>query len=250
MSHKRLWLSGAGIAFGVSLLAHVPAQLVVTERAGKLQLFGVNGSVWRGEIEQIFYSGKALPVRNLNWKVKPAALLAGTLKAEFHEEQAPQNRGQVVVDLWSQEFELQAVQWRLPGNALDPWFRSGVSRQGRFTLDLQALRLPANGLIPNRLQGRLDWQDAALQMDSETWPVGSPTTQFSGEGYAVKGVITNSQPLLPGDSSFQCTPESCRVELSLQPAPEAPTSLSNVLLFLGLEQSGNRFSGQITLPLD
>lgn len=249
MMHKGLWFTSAGIVFGLSLLAHVPAQVVVPERAGELQLLGVSGSVWRGEVEQMRYSGKALPIQNLNWKVRPTALLGGKLAAEFHEEQAPLNRGEVEVELLSQQYELQEVQWQLPGASLDPWFRAGVDFKGEFALDLQTLRLPANGLIPRQVQGRLDWQNAALEMDAELWPIGSPLAQFSGEGDAVKGIVTNTQPLLPGDISFQCTPESCQVDLSVLPAPEAPPSLSNVLLLLGLQQEGNRFTGQMTLQM-
>lgn len=248
--HKGIWFTAAGLVFGFSLLANAPAQLVVPDTAGKLQLLGIGGSVWRGEVEQILYDGKALPIRNLRWKVRPLSLLVGTLDAEFHEQQATGNRGQVEVDLLSRQYELQTVQWQLPGASLDPWFRTGVDFKGEFALDLQTLRLPANGLIPRRVQGRLDWQTAVLQMGSETWPVGSPSMQFSGEGDAVKGIITNSQPALPGDSSFECTPEICRVELSLQPTPDAPQSLPNVLMLLGLQQAGDRFSGQITLSLD
>jgi len=248
--HKGLWLTFACFVFGVSLIANMPARLVVPQQSGKLQLLGVGGSVWHGEIKHILYSGKALPVQDLNWRVKPTALLSGTLKADFHEQQAPMNRGQVIVDLLSRQFELQALHWQLPGSSLDPWFRAGVSLQGQFVLDLQSLRLPANGLIPRQLQGRIDWQDAALQMDSQISTLGSPLMQFSGAGEAVKGVITNSQPPLPGASSFECTVKSCRVELSLQPTPEAPQSLSNALLLLGLQQAGDRFSGQMTLPIE
>lgn len=247
--NKGSWFIGAGIVFGFSLLAHVPAQVVVPERAGKLELLGISGSVWRGEVKQILYSGKVLPVRNLNWKVRPLSLLGGTLKAHFHEQQTPANRGQAVMDLLSQQYQLQAVQWQLAGSSLDPWFRAGVGLQGQFTLDLQTLRLPANGLIPRQVQGRIDWQNAALRWGSEIWPVGSPLAQFSGEGDAVKGVVTNAQALLPGDISFQCTPASCRVDLSLQPTPDAPPSLSNVLLLLGLQQTGNRFTGQMNLMM-
>jgi len=246
---KRLWVIAGCLVFGTSVLANIPAQSVIPTSSGKLQLLGIGGSVWRGEVKQVLYDGKVLPVQNLRWSVSPSALLGGTLKAHFHEQQAPANRGQAVVDLLSREYELQAVQWQLAGSSLDPWFRTGVSLQGQFTLDLQTLRLPANGLIPRQVQGRLDWQNAALRMDSETWPVGSPLAQFSGEGDAVKGIVTNAQPLLPGDISFQCTPESCRIDLSLQPAPEAPPSLSDILLLLGLQQTGNRFSGQLTLPM-
>lgn len=246
---KGSWIIAACGMFGISVLANMPAQLVIPESPGRLQLLGIGGSVWRGEVKRILYDGKALPVRGLNWKVRPTALISGTLEADFHEQQSPENHGTAFLDLLSQEYELQAVQWQLSGSALDPWFRAGVDLQGQFAIDLQTLRLPANGLIPRRVQGKLDWQNAVLEMDSELWPIGSPLAQFSGEGDAVKGIVTNTQPLLPGDISFQCTPESCRIDLSLQPAPEAPPSLSDVLLLLGLQQEGNRFTGQMTLQM-
>ena len=247
---KGSWIIAACGVFGISVLANIPAQLVIPESPGKLQLLGIGGSVWRGEVKQILYDGKALPIRNLNWRVRPTALISGTLEADFHEQQSPENHGTALLDLLSREYELQAVQWQLSGSALDPWFRAGVDLQGQFALDLQTLRLPANGLIPRQVLGRLDWQAAALEMDGEHWTIGSPAAQFSGEGDAVKGIVTNAQPLLPGDISFQCSPERCRVDLSLQPAPGAPPSLRTVLVLLGLQQEGNRFSGQLTLPME
>ena len=236
--------------FGLSLLAHLPAQLVFPKNLGRFQFMGVGGSVWQGEVKQILFSGKALPIRNLNWTVNPAALLTGTLKADFYEQQTPINRGNMALNLLSRQLELHTLHWQLPAGSLDSWFRAGVSAQGHFVLDLQTLRLPANRLFPSQLEGRLDWQNAALQINSEYWPIGSPLMQFSDEGNAITGVVTNSQPMLPGDSSFQCTIRSCRVELSLQPASDAPQSLLNGLLLMGLQQTGNKFSGQITLPLE
>jgi hypothetical protein len=246
---KNVWIMAACGVFGFSVLANMPAQLVIPKSSGRLQLLGIGGSVWRGEVKQILYDGKALPVRDLNWKVRPTALISGTLEADFHEQQSPENHGTALLDLMSRKYELQAVRWQLAGSSLDPWFRAGVDLRGQFTLDLQTLHLPANGLIPRQVQGRLDWQNAALEMDAELWPIGSPLMQFSGEGDAVKGIVTNAQPLLPGDISFQCTPDNCRVDLSLQPAPAAPPSLTNVLVLLGLRQEGNRFSGQLTFPM-
>jgi hypothetical protein len=246
---KSVWIMAACGVFGISVLANMPAQVVIPNNSGRLQLLGIGGSVWRGEVRQILYDGKVLPVRGLNWNVSPTALIRGTLEAEFHEQQSPQNRGKAGLDLLSRQYELQAVTWQLSGSELDPWFRTGVDLQGQFALDLQILRLPANGLIPRRVQARLDWQNAVLAVDAERWPIGSPLAQFSGEGDAVKGIVTNTQPQLPGDISFQCTTEGCRVDLSLQPASKAPPSLVNVLVLLGLQQEGNRYTGQLNLEM-
>lgn len=240
----------ACIVFGFSLLAHLPAKLLIPEHYGKLQFLGIGGSVWRGEVKQILYSGKALPVQDLNWTVKPTLLLTGTLEANVYEQQTPRNRGNIGLNLLSRQLELQALHWELHGSSLDSWFRSGVSLQGHFVLDLQTLRLPANTFFPSQLEGRLDWQNAEMQFESEYWHIGSPLMQFSGEGDAIKGVLTNSQPSLPGESSFQCNMDSCQVELSLRTMPDTPQSLRNGLVLMGLQQTGDTFSGQITLPLD
>ena len=247
---KRLLLMGACIVFVFSLLAHLPAQLVVPERSGKFQFLGIAGTLWRGEVEQIIYSGKALPVRNLNWTVRPAALLTATLKADFQEQQNPTNRGHMKLKLLSRQLELQALHWQLSGSSLDSWFRVGAGLKGDFVIDLQEAQLTADTLLPKQLKGQLDWQNAALQLDSEHWPIGSPVLQFSGDGDAIKGIVTNSQPLVPGNASFQCTTTICLVELDLQPTPEAPQSLLRGLLLLGLQQAGDTFSGQMSFPLD
>jgi hypothetical protein len=250
MKRKGLWFTGAGIVLGISVLAHLPAQLVFPEQAGKLRFLGISGSVWRGEIKQILHSGKPLPVRDLNWAVRPAALLTGELKADLYEQQTPTNRGTLDLQLWSREFRAHNLHWQLPDGSLDPWFRAGVSLKGEFKLDLQTLRLAQEQTFPAEIEAQLDWQNAALQMGSEYWQIGSPLMQFSGGGDAINGVVTNSQPTLPGDSTFQCTTSSCRVELNLRPTRDAPQTLLNGLLLMGLQQTGGAYAGQLTLPLD
>jgi len=234
---------------GFSLLAHVPAQFVIPDQYGRFQFLGIGGTFWRGEIQQVLFSGKALPIRNLNWKVHPAALLTGTLEANFHEKQMPANCGNMRVNLLSRQLELQGLLWRLPDGSLDPWFRKDVSLKGQFVLDLQSLQLAENTLLPSRLQGRIDWQNAELQINAYRWTIGSPVMQFSDAGETIAGVLTNSQPLLPGEGSFQCVTKLCQVELDLRPTPDAPQPLLNGLLLLGLERTGDRFSGQMTIPL-
>jgi len=212
---------------------------------------GIGGSAWRGEVTQILFSGKTLPVRKLSWSVNPAALFTGTLKAKFYEQQTPINHGDMGFNLLSRQVELYALHWQLPVEALDSWIQlRGVRIQGNFVLDLQSLLLPPDELFPSQLDGRLEWQNAVLQTDSGYWPIGSPAVQLSGEGDAIKGIVTNSQPMLPGDGSFQCTMKNCRVTLSVQPTPDAPQPVLNALLLLGLQRSGDEFSGQITLPPD
>ena len=58
---KGSWIIAASGVFGISVLANMPAQLVIPESSGRLQLLGIGGSVWRGEVKQILYDGKALP---------------------------------------------------------------------------------------------------------------------------------------------------------------------------------------------
>ena len=239
------------IVFGLSLLIHLPAQLVFPENSGKFQFTGIGGTLWQGEVRQILLSGKALPIRNLNWKASPASLLTGTLKADFYEQQTPVNRGNMGYNLLSGQVEVHALHWQIPIRSLDSWNPlPRVRAQGDFVLDIQNLQLPANRLFPSQLEGRLDWQNAELQLDSDYLRIGSPLMQFSEEGDTIKGVVTNSQPMIPGDSSFQCTIKSCQVELNIQPTAEVPQSVLSALLILGLQQTGDKFSGKLTFPIE
>lgn len=247
---KWLWIIVACIIFAFSLLAYLPAQLVVPERYGKLQFLGVGGSVWKGEIGQILYDDEALPVQHLQWTVRPLALLTGSLEADFHEQPIPSNQGHVAVNLLSRKLELQTLHWQFPGDSLNPWFRAEVGLQGRFVLDLQTLQISKNETFPSQLEAQLDWQNAVLRVNSEIWQIGSPLMRLSSEGPAIDGVVTNSQPMLPGEVSFQCAPGVCQLDLNLQPSPDAPQSLPNWLLWMGLRQTGDQFSGQVTIPLD
>jgi len=248
---KRWLILGGCVVFGVSLLAHLPASLVVPESTGKFQFEGIGGSVWRGKVEQVLFYGQPLPVRDLAWSVSPAALLLGTLDADFHEQQKPANRGTLQLGLFSRKLEVHDLQWRLTADSVDPWVAwAGVRAQGLVELDLQTLELPPGQSIPSQLAGRAGWQNAALRVGSEYWPIGSPVVQLSDEGGAINGVVTNSQPTLPGDGSFQCMEKSCRVTLNITPTPDAPRSLLDSLPMIGFQRTGGSFSGQITFPFE
>jgi len=248
---KRWLIFGGCVVFGVSLLAHWPAKRVFPKSAGKFQFEGIGGSVWRGEVEQVLFYGQPLPINRLNWSVSPAALLLGTVKADFHEQQSPDNRGRIDWNLFSRQLELHELHWQLPAESIDPWTAwAGVRARGEAVLDLEALVLPAGESFPSQLQGQAAWQNAVLQAGSEYWPIGSPVAQFSNEGNAIRGVVSNAQPTLPGDGSFQCTETSCQVTLSITPTVDAPRSLLNGLTMTGFERTGNNFSGQVTFPLE
>lgn len=248
---KRFLIIGGCVVFGVSLLAHLPARLVVPESAGKFQFNGISGSVWRGQVEQVTFYGQPLPVGALDWSVSPAALFIGTVNADFHEQQNPGNRGSADWNLFSRQLKVHALQWRLPVESISPWTAwAGVSAQGQFQLDLQTLALPPGGTFPGQLEGQAAWQNAVLRVGSEYWPIGSPVVQLSGGGDAINGVVSNSQATLPGDGSFQCTVENCQVTLSVKPTPDAPKSVLNALQAMGFQRRGNELSGQVSIPLE
>ncbi len=245
------WLIIAGfIVFGASLLAHLPARLFIPEHSGEFRLIGISGSVWNGEIRQILLSDMVLPIGSLHWTVSPTTLLSGTPRAHFCEQQTSTNCGNMDFNLLSREAELNALHWELPAGSIESLIpMPGVRVQGQSILDLQVLQIPPSGLFPSRSEGQLEWQNAGLLINSEPFQIGSPFMQFSNDGDAINGIVTNSQPTLPGDITFQCTAKSCQVSLSLQPTADVPQIVLNSLLLMGLQQSGDKFSGQISFPI-
>jgi len=248
---KRLLIISGCAAFGVSLLAHIPAQLVVPDNSGRFQFEGVSGSAWRGGVSKILYSGKILPVRNLQWTVRPLALLTGTLKANFSEQYTPVNRGSVSVSLFSRKIELHDLHWQASSESFGAAvLMQDVRARGDVVLDFETLQFPADMSFPSQVEGQLDWQNAVLQFGMDHWKIGSPLIQLSGGGDSINGQMNNLRSMLPGDAAFECTPASCSVNLNLRPSLGAPQSMLNGLLLAGLQQTGDEFSGQITIPLD
>lgn len=248
---KWLLSIAACIVFGSSLLAHLPARLVIPENSGKFQFVGISGSLWRGEISKVLFSGKIVPVQNLEWSVRPLALITGTFKAEFNEQQMPANRGTVGMSLFSRKIELNELHWQASSKSFGAAvLLQGLKARGDAILDFETLQFPANVFFPSKVEGRLDWQNAELQFGTQRWLIGSPVIQLSGSGSVIDGLANNSQPMLPGEAAFQCTTDGCSVNLNLQPSPNAPQSMLNGLLLAGLQQTGNTFSGQITIPFE
>lgn len=248
--NKWKWIVAGGVVFGASLLAHLPARLVVPKVSGELQFEGISGSVWRGGVRQVSLSGTLLPIGGLDWSVKPLSLFTGKVRADFREQQTPSNRGRAAWGLLSRKVELSEMHWQLSAESMRAWIgMPGLVVQGRFELDLQSLALPPGASFPSQLEGRLEWQDAVLRAGSEYLTVGAPAVALSVEGETIAGLVTNTQPTLPGDGSFRCTMQSCQVSLNLQPTADAPQPVLNALSMIGLQRSGNTYSGQITVPL-
>lgn len=251
MKRKTLLVLAGSAVFGVSLLAQLPARLVVPESVGKLQFRGIRGSVWRGEIEQVLVSGLPLPVHELNWSLSPFALFTGTLKADFYERLVPSNRGSADFKIFSEQLELHALHWAFPMQSFDAWMPViGVSVKGDVVIDLQTLQMPSKDAFPNRVEGQASWQNAVIQNGHEYWTIGSPLVKMAGQGGVINGDVSNSQPSLPGTGTFQCTIEECQVSLRVQPVADAPAALLTGLTLMGFQRLGNEISGQLVFPLN
>ncbi len=68
------------LGFGVCLVATVPAAWVwhlLPQKPAHIQLYGISGSVWQGQVEQVVIDGR--PLEQLQWQLLPRKLLTGAL---------------------------------------------------------------------------------------------------------------------------------------------------------------------------
>src|SRR5690554_2767927 len=91
--NKRIKRSAAlaVIIYVLGLIVFLPARLVVAllPLPEHIQVAGVEGTLWRGQAQQVRLQHKYL--EQVNWHVFPLALVTGKLAADVHIGQSPVN---------------------------------------------------------------------------------------------------------------------------------------------------------------
>ena len=167
MKKQILWTLAGLTSFAASLLVTAPlpavAQQLMKYRPD-LGFAGVNGTLWKGQVERLTLPDQQLKIENLDWTFAPKALLRGQLAADMSAQvRTLELRGQCGVTLLGNlhcsplDLNLDAANL---GQVVPQMQALPVTLQGQLQARLD--KLDWNGQQLPVISGQLDWRDARL----------------------------------------------------------------------------------------
>lgn len=216
------------VAFILSLIATVPAQIAGRYLPANVQASGLQGTLWRGQASRLRVRG--FDLGEVTWDAHPLALLVGRLQSEIGINR-PDMQGQGTVGL--SFHTLRLMDTKLVGRAeiLTPYLSNyGVNTEGRFEADIQNLQFDEGG--PQAADGVIVWSDAHL-LEPTDLELGDVTTTLKQDGDAATADLKNSGDALrlTGDARLQ-QGWKYDARLHVEPTPTTPQEVRETLPML------------------
>ncbi|MFO7603263.1 MAG: type II secretion system protein N [Gammaproteobacteria bacterium] len=226
------------------MLQQLPARTVVgwlppqSLQGGAIQLNGVSGTLWQGQVAQLRLNG--LSVSNLSWQLQGWPLLWGDIALGFRFRQSDASgAGRLNTDIAGEQLLLSAVQGRFPAAQLMPLFYGfPIVLAGEVNAVIEQATLSKGQQLS--LQGELLWREAALTAPQHI-PLGDVqvkmqareqgtilTVQDQGGPLELQGQIS-----LEGDGTYQTT-------LAVSARPAASPALAQSISILGQRDAQGR----------
>lgn len=246
MSYLRLIAIGIG-AYTLGLIVTAPATLIdarlqhVTD--GRLRLTEARGTLWSGsgQIEIRDATRRTGLAKNIAWRVLPAYLLRGELRAELELDQAAKR---FPVTLSVSRIELADAELNLPAAALGlavPKL-APLGLTGEVLLRIARLSLERNALRGN---ATLQWHAAGSSF-APVSPLGDYELRLEGEGAAVRASLSTLQgPLqLDGQGSWASGTNPV-LRATARVPPQHLQQLAPLLRLIAIERGQGRFELQL-----
>lgn len=247
---KSWWLGGllSLLCYLGFLLAQLPAQAVVNALPlpAPLRLEGVQGSLWRGELDRLRWGPEQL--ERVRWHLPVTSLLwlAPSLELEFGRRQGLNGQGVASVGLGGQ-LSLEGWQVSLDAEDLVPRLPLPIPLQGsgQLQLSLPEASLTAKGC--EAVKGTLRWRGASLLTPAGELPLGEPVLTLSCRGGKLIGKLQQSSDSLSlsGEGEWGWDGRY-QFKGKLTPGPAMPADMRSTLAMLGRPDS----RGVVTLNVN
>lgn len=233
MPRKRIYLTAAALSFGISLLLGTPAALLsawLKPRLGSVELVGVDGSLYQGQLAALRLGGNNL-LERLHWRLRLSDLLLARVGADLTASGGNLLEGHVSRSLTA----LRGRDLRL-GGTLKPWLAAFgqpyAPLDAQLSADLPQLRLEGNW--PRDVEGQLQVQNLVWTLARDPVVLGSFQADLSRDGDDVVALIHTLGGPLEVNGDARARPDrNYELHLQFKPKADAPPLLQTFLNSLG-----------------
>lgn len=241
---KRLIALGL-LIFCAVLLVTFPARVAYQWLApAEVKLSGIDGSIWNGNATEGLAAGAYL--RDLQWKIQPAALLKGQLAFRASADPGGGPMTSDVAVALNGTLSLSDLQGSVPLELVHPSFQnSGI----RGALALQFSQLAIRDGMPVAADGSVT-VSGLLAPALSSGEIGDFRADFQTLESGISGVVQDLRGVLDVDGTIELLPNRSYVFLGQVAAtPDTPPSIINQLQYLGSPNENGkrafRFEGQL-----
>lgn len=235
--HKRLLIIGiaAYLLFLLMLFPATTAWSLFSPKGMPLQLQGLNGSIWQGEVSQASWKGQ--PLGSLSWDLRLWPLILGRVGADFSLQTAEGYlQGEAQLPLSFSSVQVSALKGQLPLSELmrfAPRMPIPVAVAGTVTLDIGQLELDM-GSGAASAEGRVNWHGAEV-LSPQAFKMGNLQADIATDDKGVLGAqLKDLGGPLQLDAMFQLKPDqSYSLNGTVAAANSAEASLQQALSWLG-----------------
>jgi len=221
-------------AFAVFVIATLPARFALQYLPASLplQLYGVDGTIWRGEAQQAVWQHQ--PVGRLRWRLHPLPLLLGRLRADVEiDGEAFTARGRIdahrdqTIIVRNAIVDADLARLPLPRNLM-------ATPGGKGHADIHHARI--ENRWPVELDADLRWQPARLLAPFEL-SLGRAELELGSNGNVVSGDLRGSGALESNGRLTLSRNGAFSADLTIAPTDETPRELRDMLPMLGRPDS-------------
>jgi len=232
LSIKRFfWL--ALLVFSVTLVSNLPASLVWRQVAPSLpaavQLHGITGTLWQGQVANMQVEG--IDQGALRWNWRPAAVFKGQLALDL--DWRPRNsQVYATLRLGLGSVALEQVNGRLDARSMAAVNKAPFILTGDWLLDIPELRLKDFERVVHA-EGRIAWQNAGGGLP-EPLALGHLTAQLSSDDdWLLMALSDQDGPLgLQGTAKWRPA-QAMQLDTRLKARTQADAGLAEALKLLG-----------------
>ncbi|RUO26426.1 hypothetical protein CWE09_06885 [Aliidiomarina minuta] len=214
----------------VALVVLLPARFVLqfVQPPAEVEWGAVSGSIWSGQIGTLRVQD--ITLREIDWRLSPLALVVGRAQVSLHIGDHPDNiiTGQGELRMSSSTLAVEAL--NLHGRVADLATLSPVpspfALQGEFSLNLTHYQWGQP--LCSELNGQVQVNNAALQIGRNWEELGDFNADLNCENGRIIALLDDANRLgLTADAEIWA--QGARAEFSINPPPEAPRAIRNLM---------------------
>lgn len=231
----------AVVAYVVFLLVNFPADrayaLVKSHLAPRIQLYGLEGSVWHGHADVAQLGQYRLAP--LNWQYRPAGLLAGRVDVKVQLERGAGRASAVVGVSPGGNIHLADVDVAIPAGELVQMLRLPlVQVSGEVDARLDSVQLQASRIA--ELNGTLTWNKAQV-LKPQPYQLGGLEAVFNTDNDVVKGTLRDKGGPLQVDGLVTLKPDGTyQVNANVGTRDNSQPTLNRLINSLGRQRPGGK----------
>ena len=232
MMNKVWWALIALVVFTLFLIVSMPARFALqfVDLPAGVQVGGVTGSVWRGEVDAV--RADTIMLRDVQWRVRPLALLGGRFQVDLeigeHVDNLVVGKGTLALGRSQTQISRLLLEARLNDLAAFAPQPSPFPLRGDVQLQIDDLALGQP--LCRQAQGQVELRGGAMQV--------GPTWEDLGELQATLGCDDGwlTAELMPNHlgltAAIRLTSQQAQGQFQIHVSEQAPRSVRNLVAML------------------